>query len=805
MADETSYRYSINTFDGDGATVNWEVSFDGGYINKDHVSAQLLNTVTGGVSDALFTWVNDFTIKVTPAVPVGTRLVVRRNTPIGEPLVDYSDGAIMAEANLDLANKQAIFAISEMRDAFGSITETGAVETALSLVQAATEAAEIAAQAASAAAGNAVATRYEFPAAEAGQIEFVMPVTPPVRPRLIRNGAEQRTTSYSWSGNTIIVSPCVAGELLTAIIAEDVLAPYQSQVDLAEQISDFSDEIADLSAEVSELATSVGQLIYGSRAAFVADVATGAFDSLADGVVITVGGYQYRKASTANALPGLPGWHAVKPSFAHFGGDLTGTNDVAPQINACLLTYKECYIPDDGVKHKITTVLGNGWIRGVPGKSFLKMVGTDIPIKFYGSLGTANAFSSLAGPGTREITVFSSTADLAAKQFMVTEADRPPILNMSAQGTGEIVQIETVTGPAIKFIQALRGDYSSGVARNLRRVNWATDCGMEGVNLEGRLDVSVTPTITGLPMVEFRFCQNGIVRNCELHSHRYAAVNAICSHSCKVSGNYIHDLETADDDVNGGFGYGFQEQANNLGNVMFGNTLERCRTGYTTSGGDSQTYRYGIPVNTNVIGNTMSSMLQSGCSTHEAGRYITFAGNTINGCRAMGINMRCQGHVVTGNTITNTTGAGIVVVSSPRGDIQDTVIKGNTLIHTNQGVIPQGGDARNEGAIYSNSPHVVLVEDNTIMYPGGPGIQLNYAKRGVIKDNTIVNPCQADAGTSKWAIGSSQPGSVGNYVIIGQNTVLSNDGKMTAILNKQTNLTFHDAGGNFSPDGTFNF
>jgi len=115
MADPT-YRYSVNEYPANGTQTEFEVSFAGGYIQREHVVVTVSNTATGASTDTPFTWVNDFTISITPAVAVGNLIRIQRVTPVGEPIVDYTDQAIINETTLDLSNKQAIFAAAEARD-----------------------------------------------------------------------------------------------------------------------------------------------------------------------------------------------------------------------------------------------------------------------------------------------------------------------------------------------------------------------------------------------------------------------------------------------------------------------------------------------------------------------------------------------------------------------------------------------------------------------------------------------------------------------------------------------------------------
>lgn len=118
---ESGYYYSINDFPGNGTQTTFEVSFAGGYISRSHISARLFNNSTKLFVDMPFTWVNDFTIQVATAPAIGYTLRVYRSTPIAEPLVNYEDGALLNEVNLDTANKQAIFAAAEAFDASGSV------------------------------------------------------------------------------------------------------------------------------------------------------------------------------------------------------------------------------------------------------------------------------------------------------------------------------------------------------------------------------------------------------------------------------------------------------------------------------------------------------------------------------------------------------------------------------------------------------------------------------------------------------------------------------------------------------------
>lgn len=121
MADQDPLIPSIKyaTFDtiGDGSTTSWEFNFAGGYISRDHVKAFTQDLVTGElriISPLVFTGPN--TVVISPAVPPQQRLVIYRDTPKTLPIVDYTEGSIINERNLDVSNLQSVFIAAELAD-----------------------------------------------------------------------------------------------------------------------------------------------------------------------------------------------------------------------------------------------------------------------------------------------------------------------------------------------------------------------------------------------------------------------------------------------------------------------------------------------------------------------------------------------------------------------------------------------------------------------------------------------------------------------------------------------------------------
>lgn len=108
--------YSYIRYNGNGSTTNFAFSFP--YLDADHITVRVNNVVTS------FTFLNSSTVTVSPAPANGAIIEVRRTTPKDVSIVDFSDGSVLLEADLDLLATYNLYVAQESDDInAGSIQE----------------------------------------------------------------------------------------------------------------------------------------------------------------------------------------------------------------------------------------------------------------------------------------------------------------------------------------------------------------------------------------------------------------------------------------------------------------------------------------------------------------------------------------------------------------------------------------------------------------------------------------------------------------------------------------------------------
>ena len=108
---EKAMALSYAQFTGDGSTTTFSVPFQ--YLSRTHVGV----TVDGSARS--FSWISTNQISVSPAPANGSVVEIRRTTPRDKLLVDFVDGSVLTEGDLDTSALQSFFMAQEAFDLQG--------------------------------------------------------------------------------------------------------------------------------------------------------------------------------------------------------------------------------------------------------------------------------------------------------------------------------------------------------------------------------------------------------------------------------------------------------------------------------------------------------------------------------------------------------------------------------------------------------------------------------------------------------------------------------------------------------------
>lgn len=101
--------YSYVRYTGNGSTTNYVFPFS--YINSSHVKVRL-----DGVLNTSFSFLNASTIQFITAPASGVVIEIRRETPKDSPIVNFTDGSILLERDLDLLATFDTYVAQETED-----------------------------------------------------------------------------------------------------------------------------------------------------------------------------------------------------------------------------------------------------------------------------------------------------------------------------------------------------------------------------------------------------------------------------------------------------------------------------------------------------------------------------------------------------------------------------------------------------------------------------------------------------------------------------------------------------------------
>ncbi len=125
---DTGVRYAMVKYPGDGVTTDFNVNFDGGWLQDANVLAYAQNdddpddiinlavTILDEVS------VTPGRVRVAPVPATGYTVVIYRRTQRGDPLVDFVNRSMITAENLNTITEQAIFSVAELEDQFNELS-----------------------------------------------------------------------------------------------------------------------------------------------------------------------------------------------------------------------------------------------------------------------------------------------------------------------------------------------------------------------------------------------------------------------------------------------------------------------------------------------------------------------------------------------------------------------------------------------------------------------------------------------------------------------------------------------------------
>lgn len=101
--------YSLVIYAGNGSNRNFTIHFP--YLDKSHVKAKIDNAPT-----TAFSWLTASAIQFNTAPAVGANIEIYRETPLNASPVDFTDGSILLERDLDLLTIFNLYVDQELTD-----------------------------------------------------------------------------------------------------------------------------------------------------------------------------------------------------------------------------------------------------------------------------------------------------------------------------------------------------------------------------------------------------------------------------------------------------------------------------------------------------------------------------------------------------------------------------------------------------------------------------------------------------------------------------------------------------------------
>lgn len=425
--------------------------------------------------------------------------------------------------------------------------------------------------------------------------------------------------------------------------------------------------------------------------------------------------------------------------------------------------------------------------------STLLNIGTETYfLRAEGSLGTGINLSANASAGATQLTIDSTTGIVAGDYLVISDGFSYAATDATYK-SGETVQVASVdSGTQLTLVGKLYGSnapgnaYTTANSSKVQRVTPIISPTIEDVEFLGNF----TATTTAIHVMH---ALNGKFSPRVKHYGNTALLLRGVIDTEAVGGFYDDLL----DDIGAGHsGYGINVAGPTAGVRIQGNTMSRCRHGFTTIGGST-----GFPHNVTVTGNQVHDTTQAGLDTHAAGDDILISNNDVGKSAGAGISIRSRGTRIQNNDIYRCTVHGILLAED---NLSNITISDNKVDLTDGHGISCAPSCRN-----------LRVNGNQLTNIGLDGITLfgsgTVDSTGLmVRDNGVIGYGLAGANRA----GIITTGSVGSTgAIISGNTIVpltgsSNYGIRTlqltasAVIDNKASGTFttasFDAGSNVS-------
>lgn len=285
-----------------------------------------------------------------------------------------------------------------------------------------------------------------------------------------------------------------------------------------------------------------------------------------------------------------------------------------------------------------------------------------------GSLGSTLACSSVT-QGTSVITGISSTATLAAGNFILLASQDYYWSGYNTRYKGEILRVQSVdSGTQVTVSGLTRDTYST--SPTVQKMTMVSNIRLSDFSVRNSDPASTHATV----MFGFKACANVRIRNVTLRNSDQSGFKLNNCYDVTVDDCSMYDF--TDVSANSQLGYGIlAELATELLKVN-NSKFVKMRHAFTTGGITPSTG--GGPHNITITGCLASEMTETAFDTHQIGTGVAFIGNQAEKCKNAAFTSRSLDTKFIGNSATYCK-TGFVVYGDSGGIGHGTVIQDNVV------------------------------------------------------------------------------------------------------------------------------